>query len=286
MVIRTEYRGTRYSMRSSDPLPAGFEIRFGGLNFQTTGNGYLMCLTNREELRARRQAGSAPVAAAHIATTQTTAGTDAAGPSASRRRAAPVSVRARRGPSDGKLSAPPPNVVRPSARRQPPRRGSARSPDRASPSVCAARRRPTPPTSMSAPRCAGFPLAVMFSSPGTLAPPPGTSRPWAPSTRCPPPTCMGMQNETSPACRTQSCSDDSSTPRTTGSVAPTTPAPGATTPRGSAALSSPTTQQIPPERQAPAKGKLRPLQGPLRAWQRDQAPLLLHPQLGPTSTRN
>jgi hypothetical protein len=33
MVIRTEYRGTCYSMGSSDPLPAGFEIRFGGLNF-------------------------------------------------------------------------------------------------------------------------------------------------------------------------------------------------------------------------------------------------------------
>jgi hypothetical protein len=32
-------------MGSSDPLPAGFEIRFGGLNFQATGNGYLMLLT-------------------------------------------------------------------------------------------------------------------------------------------------------------------------------------------------------------------------------------------------
>jgi hypothetical protein len=86
MVIRTEYRGTRYSMGSSDPLPVGFEIRFGGLNFQATGNSYLMRLTNREELRARRQAGSAPVAAARVATTPTLASTDAAGPSASRRR--------------------------------------------------------------------------------------------------------------------------------------------------------------------------------------------------------
>jgi hypothetical protein len=85
-VIRTEYRGTHYSMGSSDPLPAGFEIRFGGLNFQATGNGYLMCLTNREELRAWRQAGSAPVAAARAATTQTPTGTDAAGQSASWRR--------------------------------------------------------------------------------------------------------------------------------------------------------------------------------------------------------
>jgi hypothetical protein len=42
MVIRTEYHGQRYSMGSSDPLKAGFEIRFGGLNFQATGNGYLM----------------------------------------------------------------------------------------------------------------------------------------------------------------------------------------------------------------------------------------------------
>jgi hypothetical protein len=86
MVIRTEYRGTRYSMGSSDPLPAGFEIRFGGPNFQATGNDYLMRLTNRKELRRRRQAGSAPVAAARVATTPTPASTDAAGPSTSRRR--------------------------------------------------------------------------------------------------------------------------------------------------------------------------------------------------------
>jgi hypothetical protein len=86
MVIRTEYRGQCYSMGSSDPLPAGFEIRFGGLNFQDTGNGYLMCLTNREELRARHQAGSVPIAAAHVATTPALASTDAASPSAPRRR--------------------------------------------------------------------------------------------------------------------------------------------------------------------------------------------------------
>jgi hypothetical protein len=45
-----------------------------------------MRLTNREELRARRQAGSAPVAATRAATTQTPAGSDVAGSSASRRR--------------------------------------------------------------------------------------------------------------------------------------------------------------------------------------------------------
>jgi hypothetical protein len=47
-------------MGSSDPLPARFEIRLGSLNFQATGNGYLMRITNREELRARRQTGPAP----------------------------------------------------------------------------------------------------------------------------------------------------------------------------------------------------------------------------------
>jgi hypothetical protein len=86
MVIRTEYRGQRYSMGSSDPLPAGFEIRFGSLNFQVTGNGYLMRLTNREELRARRQAGSVPVTAARVAAMPTPASTDVAGPSAPQRR--------------------------------------------------------------------------------------------------------------------------------------------------------------------------------------------------------
>jgi hypothetical protein len=86
MGIRTEYRGQRYSMVSSDPLPAGFEIWFGSLNFQATGNGYLMRLTNREELRARREAGSVQVATARVAAAPTPASTDAAGPSAPRRR--------------------------------------------------------------------------------------------------------------------------------------------------------------------------------------------------------
>jgi endonuclease/exonuclease/phosphatase family metal-dependent hydrolase len=86
MVIRTEYRGTRYCMGSSDPLPAGFEIRFGDLNFQATENGYLMRLTNREGLHARRQARSAPAPAARTTTAQAPAGTDASGPSTPRRR--------------------------------------------------------------------------------------------------------------------------------------------------------------------------------------------------------
>jgi hypothetical protein len=54
MVIRTVYRSLRYSMGSSDPFPAGFEIRFGSLNFQAMGNDYLMRIINRDELHPWR----------------------------------------------------------------------------------------------------------------------------------------------------------------------------------------------------------------------------------------
>jgi hypothetical protein len=50
MVIRTEITSQRYAMGSSDPFPAKFEIRFGSLNIQTTGNCDLMRLTKRDEL--------------------------------------------------------------------------------------------------------------------------------------------------------------------------------------------------------------------------------------------
>jgi hypothetical protein len=48
-------------MGSSDPLPAGFKIRFGSLNFRATGNGYLMRITNRVELHLWRSTGPGPV---------------------------------------------------------------------------------------------------------------------------------------------------------------------------------------------------------------------------------
>jgi hypothetical protein len=50
-------------MGSSDPLPAGFEIRFGSLNFQAAGNGYLMRMTNRDELHPWRSTGPGPMPA-------------------------------------------------------------------------------------------------------------------------------------------------------------------------------------------------------------------------------
>jgi hypothetical protein len=73
-------------MGSSDPLPAGFEIRFGSLNFPATGNGYLMRITNRDKLRARQQTGPGLVCAAPAADAPAPARVDAAGPSAPRRR--------------------------------------------------------------------------------------------------------------------------------------------------------------------------------------------------------
>jgi hypothetical protein len=86
MVIRTEYRGQRYSMGSSDPLPAGFEIRFGSLNFQATGNGYLMRITNRDELHPWRSTGPGLVPVTLAVDAPAPAQADATGPSAPRRR--------------------------------------------------------------------------------------------------------------------------------------------------------------------------------------------------------
>jgi hypothetical protein len=133
----------------------------------------------------------------------------------------------------------------------------------------------------STPRCAGFPLVVTSSPPGIPAPRPVTNRPWAPSTRRHPLTATGTRSGTSPACQTQSCSGVSSTLQNTGSAAPTTPAPGATTPCGSAVSSSPTTQPTQPARWAPATGKSRLPQGSLHVWPRGQALLP-----GPTPTRS
>jgi hypothetical protein len=86
MVIRTEYRGQRYSMGSSDPLPAGFEIRFGSLNFQSMGNDYLMRITNRAELHPWRSTGPGPVPITPIVGVSVPTLPGAAGPSAPRRR--------------------------------------------------------------------------------------------------------------------------------------------------------------------------------------------------------
>jgi hypothetical protein len=86
MVNLTEYRCQRYSMGSSDPFPARFQIRFGSLNFQATGNSYLMRVTNRDELHPWRSTGPGPVPVRTAADAPTPAEVDAAGPSAPQRR--------------------------------------------------------------------------------------------------------------------------------------------------------------------------------------------------------
>jgi hypothetical protein len=73
-------------MGSSDPLPVGFEIRFGSLNFQATGNGYLMRITNHDELRVRQPTGPDPVPVAPAADAPTSAQVDVVGPPAPRLR--------------------------------------------------------------------------------------------------------------------------------------------------------------------------------------------------------
>jgi hypothetical protein len=69
-------------MGSSDPLPAEFEIRFGSLNFQATGNGYLMRITNRDELQPWRSNGPGSVPVMPAADAPTPVQADAADPSA------------------------------------------------------------------------------------------------------------------------------------------------------------------------------------------------------------
>jgi hypothetical protein len=192
MVICTEYRGQRYAMGSSDPLPAGIEIRFGSLNFQATGNDYLMRLTNREELHVRCQAGSVPVAAARVAATPTPASTDAAGPSVPRCHGATDALayaHDRRGRSTDMSRASLRNAMRPPARRQPHWQESARSQDRASLSACAAPRRRTSPLSTPTQQCAGHALASTSRTLGIPAPPPAMIHPKALPTSCHLPLC-------------------------------------------------------------------------------------------------
>jgi hypothetical protein len=69
-------------MGSSEPFPARFEIWFGSLNFQATGNGYLMRITNRDELHLWRSTGPGPVPVTPAADAPAPAQAEAAGPSA------------------------------------------------------------------------------------------------------------------------------------------------------------------------------------------------------------
>jgi hypothetical protein len=202
MVIRTEYRGQKYSMGSSDPLPVGFEIRFGSLNFQATGYGYLMRITNRDELRGRCQTGADPASVAPTTHAPASAQMDASGPSAPRRcrrsgqrsRQAPTEHRravctaSQRGATTGETAAAPTGERSVSGPRFP--------------SVCAAPRRRMSPPPTPKRRHTGFALAAMFRPSGIPALPPTTSRPTAPPASYHPPPRTGTRSGTFPACLT------------------------------------------------------------------------------------
>jgi hypothetical protein len=143
MVIRTEYRSQRYSMGSSDPLPAGFKIRFGSLIFHATGNDYLMRITNRDELHPWRSTRPGPVPATPTTDVPAPTLVDAAGPSAPRRprRSGQCSRHARMGRHRPRALRH--NAMHLPAGRQRRPRGSARFPGRDSPTGCATPRQPT-----------------------------------------------------------------------------------------------------------------------------------------------
>jgi hypothetical protein len=87
-------------MGSSDPLPARFKIRFGSLNFQATGNDYLMCITNRDELHPWRSTEPGPMHATPATDAPAPAQVDAAAPQHLDTDDAQASTRARREWSD------------------------------------------------------------------------------------------------------------------------------------------------------------------------------------------
>jgi hypothetical protein len=116
---------------------------------------------------------------------------------------APASARDRRGRSAGMLRASPCNATRAQARRQPPRWGSARSQDRASPLACAVPQRRTSPLPTPTQGRVGLALAAMSRPPGIPAPPPAMSRPKAPPASYHLSIRTNTRSGTFPVCPTQ-----------------------------------------------------------------------------------
>jgi hypothetical protein len=203
MVIRTEYRAQRYSMGSLDPLLVGFEIRFGSLNFQATGNGYLMCITNRNELHSWWSTGPGPVPVTPGAGTPAPAQADAAGPSApqcrrrsglrsrqarmERRRATHVASQ-RDAPTGEMATAPMGEHAVPEPRFPYSMRNAAMA--------------YASSTSTDVPRTRAVLVATSWRL-GTSPPAPTTSPTTAPPAICHPPLRTGTRSGTSPACRTR-----------------------------------------------------------------------------------
>jgi hypothetical protein len=171
-------------MGSSDPLPARLEIRFGSLNFQATGNDYLMHITNRSELHPWRSTGPGP----SERTLQAPQHRDTDG--------APASAPDRRGWNDAGLRASPHKAKRPLAGWRPLPWGTAQFPSRSSPSACAMPRWRTPHLPAPTWQRVGAVLAATSRRPRTSPPPPTTSPTTAPPASCHPPLRTGTRSGT------------------------------------------------------------------------------------------
>jgi hypothetical protein len=119
---------------------------------------------------------------------------------------APLSALDRRERNDDGSRASPRNATRSLARRQPRQRGGAWFQGRGSPLACAAPQQCMPHSPTLTSRQVGAVLAAMSRRPGTLGPPPTTSRTTAPPASCHPPPRTGTRSGTSPACRIRRCS--------------------------------------------------------------------------------
>jgi hypothetical protein len=190
-------------MGSSDPLPAGFEIRFGSLNFQATGNNYLMRITNRDELHPWRSTGPGPVPVTPAADTPAPAQANAAGPSTPQRRRR-SGQRSRQARMEQRRAA------RVASQRDVTTGEMATAPvgERAvlEPQFPLGMRNAAMAYASSASTdvaARGAVLAATSRRPGTLPPPPTTSPTTAPPASCHPPFRTGTRSGTSPACRTR-----------------------------------------------------------------------------------
>jgi hypothetical protein len=179
-------------MGSSDPLPAGFEIRFGSLNFQATGNGHLMPITNHDMLHPWRSTGPGSVPVAPAADAPAPAQADAEHLNADD---APVSTLDTRGRNDDEPRVLPCNVTRSLTRRQPLQRGGGvRFPGRGSPSAFAAPQWRTPHPPAPTWRHAEVVLAAMPQPLGTSPQPPTASPTTAPPASYHPPLRTRTRN--------------------------------------------------------------------------------------------
>jgi hypothetical protein len=167
-------------MGSSDPLPAGFEIWFGSLNFQTTGNDYLSASPTVTSSTHGGRPGQGRSPSHPLLMSRRPPKRMLRAPQHHDADDAPASALDRRGWNDVGPHVSPHNATHPSARRQPHPRGSVQFPSRGSPTGCVTPRWRTPrPPAPTWRRTRIFPATTSWRS-GTSSPPPMMSPTTAP----------------------------------------------------------------------------------------------------------